>query len=444
MIMNMSGPKVTVIGGGLAGCEAIRRLARHGLNVDLYEMKPTRFSPAHTSSYLAELVCSNSLRSDDPTSAVGLLKEEMRRLGSLVMEAAARTRVPAGRALAVDREEFAALITDRIEALTGVRVIREEMTELNIEETTVLATGPLTSPALSEALSRLVGGEHLYFYDAIAPIVTAESVDMTRAFPGSRYGDPGEGDYLNCALNEEEYQRFYQALIEGEKTPLRDFEQPRFFEGCLPLEVMAERGPRTLAFGPLKPVGLLDPKTGRRPYAVVQLRKENTAGTLYNLVGFQTRLKRPAQDRIFRLIPGLEQAEFVRFGSIHRNTFINGPAHLNRFLQLSRFPNLFPAGQITGVEGYVESAAMGLLAGENAARLVRGQPLVSPPPTTAHGALVSHLIDSTTKNFQPMNVNFGLMPPPPKSVLKKNRPGYYADRALAELEAWLVEVGYEK
>jgi len=435
---------VTVIGGGLAGCEAVRRLARHGLGVDLYEMKPVRFSPAHTSSHLAELVCSNSLRSDDPTSAVGLLKEEMRRLGSLVMEAAARTRVPAGRALAVDRERFAAWITERVESLPGVRVIRREMTELNLAETTVLATGPLTSPAMSEAISRLVGSEHLYFYDAIAPIVTADSVDMTRVFVGSRYEDPGRGDYLNCPMTEEEYQRFYQALLEGEKVPGRDFEQPRFFEGCLPIEVMAERGPQTLVFGPLKPVGLVDPRTGRRPYAVVQLRKENTAGTLYNMVGFQTKLKRPAQDRIFRLIPGLEQAEFVRYGSIHRNTFINGPAHLNRFLQLRCFPSLFLAGQITGVEGYVESAAMGLLAGENVARLVQGRPLVSPPPTTAHGALVSHLIDSTPKNFQPMNVNFGLMPPAPKSVPKKHRPGYYAERALAALEAWLNEVDYER
>jgi len=435
---------VTVIGGGLAGCEAVRRLARYGLKVDLYEMKPVRFSPAHTSSHLAELVCSNSLRSDDPTSAVGLLKEEMRRLGSLVMEAAARTRVPAGRALAVDRERFAAWITALVESLPGVRVIRREMAELNLAETSVLATGPLTSPAMSETISRLVGSEHLYFYDAIAPIVTAESVDMTCVFVGSRYEDPGQGDYLNCPMTKEEYQRFYQALLEGEKVAGRDFEQPRFFEGCLPIEVMAERGPQTLVFGPLKPVGLVDPRTGRRPYAVVQLRKENNAGTLYNMVGFQTRLKRPAQDRIFRLIPGLEQAEFVRYGSIHRNTFINGPAHLNRFLQLRRFPSLFLAGQITGVEGYVESAAMGLLAGENAARLVQGRPLVNPPSTTAHGALVSHLIDSTPKNFQPMNVNFGLMPPAPKSVPKKHRPGFYAERALADLEAWLNEVDYER
>ncbi|MEW5724975.1 MAG: methylenetetrahydrofolate--tRNA-(uracil(54)-C(5))-methyltransferase (FADH(2)-oxidizing) TrmFO, partial [Thermodesulfobacteriota bacterium] len=304
----MSEVRVKVIGGGLAGCEAVWRLDRAGVPADLYEMKPVRFSPAHRSPDLAELVCSNSLRSDDPHSAVGLLKEEMRRLGSLVMEAADAARVPAGKALAVDREKFARFITARIEGLKGVRVARAEVAVLDPAELTVLATGPLTSEALSRSLAGLVGTEHLYFYDAIAPIVTAESVDLDKAFFASRYGpEDGEGDYLNCPLSEPEYDAFYQALLAAEKSPARDFEDPRYFEGCLPIEVMAERGRMTLAFGPMKPVGLVDPKTGRRPYAVVQLRRENRAGTHYNLVGFQTRLKRPEQDRVFRLIPGLER-----------------------------------------------------------------------------------------------------------------------------------------
>jgi methylenetetrahydrofolate--tRNA-(uracil-5-)-methyltransferase len=432
--------RVTVIGAGLAGCEAAWRLSRAGLDVDLFEMKPSKFSPAHSSPGLAELVCSNSFRSDALSSAVGLLKEEMRRLGSLVMEAALHTSVPAGKALAVDRNEFSAYITRRISQTPSIRLVREEVRSLAPDSLTVLATGPLTSEAMNTAIEGLVGAEHLYFYDAIAPIVTADSLDMTVVFRASRYDETGTGDYLNCPMTEEEYHAFYQALLAEEKVPARDFEDPRYFEGCLPIEVMAERGPRTLTFGPMKPVGLTDPRTGRRPYAVVQLRQENAQATIYNLVGFQTRLKRPGQDRVFRLIPGLEKAEFVRYGSVHRNTFVRGPDHLNRYLQLIEHPRIFLAGQITGVEGYVESAATGLLAGENAGRLARGQVLITPPETTALGFMLTHLTDQTTRVFQPSNVNFGLAPPAPHHLNKRERPDYYSRRALADLDAWLQKV----
>ena len=435
----MIGERVMVIGGGLAGCEAAWRLARAGVGVDLFEMKPVKFSPAHTSPHLAELVCSNSLRSNEIESAVGLLKEEMRRLGSLIMEAADFCQVPAGKALAVDRERFAAFITARIEARSEVRLYREEVTTLDPERLTVLAAGPLASEPLAEALAGLIGAEHLHFYDAISPIVTAESIDPARVFQQSRYDETGEGDYLNCPLSQEEYGRFLEALGTADRVEPRAFEDQRYFEGCLPIEVMAGRGPETLRFGPMKPVGLTDPATGQRPYAVVQLRRENEAGTLYNLVGFQTRMKRPAQDRVFRLIPALARAEFARYGSIHRNTFIHGPRHLNAHLQLLKAPRILLAGQITGVEGYVESAAMGILAGENAARLAQGRRLVSPPPTTAHGALVTHLTDPTPRDFQPANVNFGLFPPPPR-LPKKNRKAFLARRALADLAVWTLEL----
>ncbi|MFH1091203.1 MAG: methylenetetrahydrofolate--tRNA-(uracil(54)-C(5))-methyltransferase (FADH(2)-oxidizing) TrmFO [Pseudomonadota bacterium] len=439
----MSATKVRVIGGGLAGCEASRRLARAGVETELFEMKPVRFSPAHRSPYLAELVCSNSFRSADPGSAVGLLKEEMRIMGSVIMSAAEKTRVPAGKALAVDREGFAAAVTAEIEALDRVKVIREEVTELDPEQLTVLSTGPLTSEDLSRGLAALVGEEHLYFYDAIAPIVTADSIDMEAVFFGSRYGLPGQGDYLNCPLTKEEYLAFYEALMAAPKVRPRDFEEPKYFEGCLPIEVMAQRGPMTLAFGPMKPVGLEEPRTGRRPFAVVQLRRENQAGTLYNLVGFQTRLKHQEQEKVLRLIPGLKRAEFVRLGSVHRNTFLHAPAHLTRYLQLREATAIFIGGQLSGVEGYVESAAMGILAGENAARAAAGRPLVSPPPTTAVGALVAHLTDQTPRKFQPSNVNFGLMPPPPEKLGKKERPVFMARRALSDLKAWIEEVEYE-
>ncbi|MCL4500351.1 MAG: methylenetetrahydrofolate--tRNA-(uracil(54)-C(5))-methyltransferase (FADH(2)-oxidizing) TrmFO [Deltaproteobacteria bacterium] len=431
--------RISIIGGGLAGAEAAWQAARRGVAVRLYEMKPRKFSPAHSSPLLGELVCSNSLRSHSQDSAVGLLKEEMRRLNSLIMAAAAATRVPAGKALAVDRGAFAAHLSQALEQEPLVSIVREEVSELDIAEITVVATGPLTADPLAATLGQLTGQEHLHFYDAIAPIVAAAPLDMTKIFRASRYG--AGDDYLNCPFSEEEYAAFYQALLAAEQAPLRSFEEPRYFEGCLPIEVMAARGYRTLVFGPLKPVGLTDPRTGRQPFAVVQLRAENREGTLYNLVGFQTKLKYPEQERVFRLIPGLSQAEFVRLGSIHRNTFIHSPGLLSPYLNFLQHPRLFLAGQISGVEGYVESAAMGLLAGINAARLARGQDLVTPPRATALGALVHHLTNTETKDFQPMNVNFGLFPALEGRIPKKLRGTAYAERALQELASWIREKG---
>lgn len=433
----MTQPRIKVIGGGLAGSEAAWQAVRRGVAVRLYEMKPQKFSPAHHSPLLGELVCSNSLRSTDPTSASGLLKQELRQLGSLIMAAADATRVPAGKALAVDRQQFAACITQALAADPLVAIIREEVRELATDETTVVATGPLTSEALALVLQELTGQEQLHFYDAIAPIVTAESLDRTVVFAASRYG-VGE-DYLNCPMTEDQYRTFYHALMSAKLVPLRDFEEPRFFEGCLPIEVMAARGYLTLVYGPMKPVGLIDPRTGRQPFAVVQLRAENREQTLYNLVGFQTRLKYQEQERVLRLIPGLEQAEFVRLGSVHRNTFLKAPKLLTPYLNLRQYPKIFIAGQLSGVEGYLESTAMGWLAGVNAARQVRGQSLVSPPPETAIGGLVHHLIDPTPRDFQPMNVNFGLLPPLPARVPKKQRGEAYARRAAAALSRWLAQ-----
>jgi methylenetetrahydrofolate--tRNA-(uracil-5-)-methyltransferase len=432
-------PVVKIIGGGLAGSEAAWQAARRGVRVRLYEMKPQKFSPAHQSPLLGELVCSNSLRASSRESAVGLLKEEMRRLDSLIMAAALATRVPAGKALAVDREEFAAHITRVLEAEPLIEIIREEVAAPDPEVTTIIATGPLTSEPLAEALGRLTGQQHLHFYDAIAPIVAAESIDLTKAFRASRYG--AGDDYLNCPFSETEYAAFYEALTGAEQVPLKSFEEPRYFEGCLPVEIMAARGFRTLLFGPMKPVGLVDPKTGRQPFAVVQLRAENREGTLYNLVGFQTKLKYGEQERVFRLIPGLEHAEFVRLGSIHRNTFIHSPGILSVYLNFLRYPRIFLAGQISGVEGYVESAAMGLLVGINAARQATSRPLVTPPRETALGALIAHLTNTTTKDFQPMNVNFGLFLPLEGRIPKKLRSAAYAERALEALERWMREGG---
>jgi methylenetetrahydrofolate--tRNA-(uracil-5-)-methyltransferase len=430
-------PFITIIGGGLAGSEAAWQAARRGVKVRLYEMKPQKFSPAHQSPFLGELVCSNSLRAESTESAVGLLKEEMRRLDSLIMAAALATRVPAGKALAVDRGEFAAFITRALEAEPLIEIIREEVTAPDPETTTVIATGPLTSEPLAEALKQLTGQAHLHFYDAIAPIVAAESLDMDKVFRASRYG-AGE-DYLNCPFSEARYAAFYEALMGAEQVPLRPFEEPRYFEGCLPVEIMAARGYQTLLFGPLKPVGLIDPRAGRQPFAVAQLRAENREGTLYNLVGFQTKLKYGEQERVFRLIPGLEQAEFVRLGSIHRNTFIHSPGLLSGHLNFFKFPRIFLAGQISGVEGYVESAAMGLLAGINAARQLLSQPLLTPPRETALGALIGHLTNTATKDFQPMNVNFGLFPPLETRTPKKLRGAAYADRALQALGEWMTQ-----
>jgi methylenetetrahydrofolate--tRNA-(uracil-5-)-methyltransferase len=402
-------------------------------------MKPQKYSPAHTSPLLGELVCSNSLRSEALESAVGLLKEEMRRLGSLVMAAAEATRVPAGKSLAVDREFFAGHITQALEQEPLVEVVREEVADINPAHLTVVASGPLTSEAMAQALGSLTGQEHLHFYDAMAPIVYADSLDMSKIFRASRYG-AGE-DYLNCPFTEEEYATFYDVLMKADQVPLKSFEEPRYFEGCLPMEVMAARGYLTPTFGPLKPVGLIDPRTGEQPFAVAQLRAENREGTLYNLVGFQTKLTYPEQKRVFRLIPGMEKAEFARLGSIHRNTFIRSPGLVSTHINFFHHPNIFLAGQISGVEGYVESSAMGLLAGINAARRAQNLPLISPPRATAHGALVAHLTNTATRDFQPMNVNFGLFPPLPRRIPKKHRGAAYAERALEDLAAWVQEIG---
>jgi len=432
--------QLLIIGGGLAGCEAAWQAARRGVTVTLYEMKPKRFSEAHHSPFLGELVCSNSLKSDALESAPGLLKEEMRRLDSLILWAAQRSRVPAGSALAVDREEFARLITQALEARDEVEIIREEVTSIPGQGVVIIATGPLTSESMASAIMELTQRRHLYFYDAISPIVTAESIDFGIAFKGSRYGKGGD-DYVNCPMNKEEYYRFVNAIKEGQKVPLRGFEEAMPFEGCLPIEDLAERGDDTLAFGPMKPVGLIDPRTGRQPFAVVQLRQENREGTLYNMVGFQTKLRYHEQERVFRLIPGLQRAEFVRFGSLHRNTFIDAPRLLSQTLQLRSDPRIFFAGQITGVEGYVESAAMGLLAGVNAARYLNGQKIVPPPGTTALGALVGHITNLYAKDYQPMSINFGLFPPLQRKGPKKRKKRRLVERALKDLETWKEAIG---
>ena len=435
---------ITIIGGGLAGCEAAWQAVRRNCRVRLLDMKPHVYSPAHSSPLLAELVCSNSLRSNDVESAVGLLKEEMRRLDSLLMQVAADTEVPAGKALAVDREKFAAGITAILESHPLVEIHRQEVRELPPPEDipTILATGPLTSEAMVNSLSRLTGQEGLAFYDAIAPIVIAESLNREIVYQKSRYDD-GPGDYLNCPMDRETYLRFIDELARADYVPLRPFEEPHYFEGCLPVEVLCGRGPETLRYGPMKPVGLPDPRTGYEPYAVVQLRKENREGTTYNMVGFQTKLTYAEQKRIFRLIPGMEQVEFARLGSIHRNTFVCAPLLLQPTLQLKSRPDLFLAGQLSGVEGYVESAAMGLLAGINAARLsIRLQPVV-PPTETAMGALIRHLTESDPVHFQPSNVNFGLFPAWETKIPKKQRGRQRAEISLAALQRWQEELAAE-
>jgi len=434
--------QVVVIGGGLAGVEAAWRLARAGLAVRLVEMRPLRTTPAHQTDRLAELVCSNSLRAEAPTSAVGLLKEEMSRLDSLVMAAALETRIQAGRALAVNREAFSQQVTERLLALDKVELVRTEVESVPAEGPAVLASGPLTSEPLAADLAGLTGLGNLHFYDAIAPIVEADSVDLSRAFWASRYADPAqEADYLNCPLDREEWAAFYRALLAGDKVPAREFEEARYFEGCLPIEVMAERGEQTLLFGPMKPVGLVDPRTGQRPFAVVQLRKEDQAGRYLNLVGFQTRLTHPAQKQVFRLIPALEGAVFARLGSVHRNTFVCGPEVLNPDLSLKARPGVWLAGQITGVEGYVESAACGLLAGEFVRQNLTGRPFAPPPAETALGALLRHATAAPAKGFQPSNVHFGLFPPLQGRVPKKLRGQAYLERARPVLAAWLAEAG---
>jgi methylenetetrahydrofolate--tRNA-(uracil-5-)-methyltransferase len=430
---------ITIIGAGLAGSEAAWQLAERGVTVDLYEMRPTKTTPAHHTGQFAELVCSNSLRGAGLENAVGLLKEEMRRVGSLIMSAADHNSVPAGGALAVDRELFSSEVTKRLEDHPQVCIHRGEVQKIPQEGITIVATGPLTSDDLAEDILRFTGEEALSFYDAAAPIVTLESIDLSKAFWASRY-DKGDADYLNCPMTKDEYDLFHQALVQAESAEVEGFEEGNVFEGCLPVEVMAKRGPQTLTFGPLKPVGLLDPRTGLKSYAVVQLRKENKAGSLFNLVGFQTHLKWGEQKRVFSLIPGLENAEFVRYGVMHRNTFLNAPKVLKADFSLKIKPECFFAGQITGVEGYIESAASGLLAGLNAWRCLNHMsPLVFPPVTTL-GALARHLEMSTSENFQPMNINFGLLPPLTERIRnKRERNSRISERALETLSefcAW--------
>src|ERR1044071_1618940 len=393
--------QVRIIGGGLAGSEAAWQLARRGIAVELFEMRPEKRTDAHTSSYLGELVCSNSLRSKSLTAPAGLLKEEMRRLDSIVLRVADENSVPAGSALAVDRGLFAQGLTRAIEVLPNVTISRRELPDIP-PGVAIVATGPLTSPVLSARLTEMLGAEHLYFYHAISPIVTAESIDMSVAYSASRYGRGGD-DYINLPMTGEEYERFIDALLAAERVPTHSFERFVPFEGCMPIEAMADRGKETLAFGPMRAVGLIDPRTGKRPYAVVQLRQENREKTLYNLVGFQTKMTYAAQRRVFAVVPGLERAEFVRLGSMHRNTFINSPKHLNSTLQWRQREDVFFAGQMTGVEGYLESAATGLLAGINVARFMADKPLVVPPATTALGALLRYITEER-KSFQPMNV----------------------------------------
>lgn len=437
----MGSREVTIIGGGLAGCEAAWQLLNRGCRVTMYEMKPERFSPAHTSPLLSELVCSNSLRSNAVESAVGLLKEELRRLGSLFMEGADKTAVPAGKSLAVDRLRFSEHIQEKLFCFgSAFRLVHKEVVEIPRSGTVVIATGPLTSDAFAGDIRRLTGTEYLYFYDAISPIVAVDSIDDTKTFWASRYQD-GDGDYLNCPLDALTYTSFREGVLNADKVPLRDFEKHRYFEGCLPIEILAERGDLTLLFGPMKPVGLTDPRTGRQPHAVVQLRKENQAGTLLNMVGFQTKLTWPEQRRIFRMIPGLEKAEFARYGSIHRNTFIHSPTLLNERLQLRSHPSIFFAGQLTGVEGYVESAAMGLYSGLSSSLLLEDKALSLPPDTTALGALIRHITTPGKKEFQPMNVNHGIFHPLEIKIKKRERGKEYARRSLTDLGNWINENG---
>ena len=424
---------VNVIGAGLAGSEAAYQIAKRGVQVRLYEMRPVRQTPAHHTDKFAELVCSNSLRANTLTNAVGVIKEEMRLMDSVIIRAADECSVPAGGALAVDRHEFAAKVTEYVKNHPNVTVMNEEITDIP-EGPTIIATGPLTSPDLSAKLKELTGEDYFYFYDAAAPIVEKDSIDMNKVYLKSRY-DKGEAAYLNCPMTEEEFDRFYEALIAAETVPLKEFEKEIFFEGCMPVEVMASRGRQTLVFGPMKPVGLEDPKTGKTPYAVVQLRQDDAAGTLYNIVGFQTHLKWGPQKEVLQLIPGLENAEIVRYGVMHRNTFINSPNLLRPTYQYKQRDDLFFAGQMTGVEGYVESAASGLLAGINAARLVKGEEPVVLPPVTAMGSMANYITATNAKNFQPMNANFGLFAPLEKKIKKKaERNEAYATRALETIQ----------
>ena len=433
---------VNVIGAGLAGCEAAYQLAKRGIKVNLYEMKPEKHSPAHKTDLFAELVCSNSFKADRVNSAAGLLKEEMRVLDSILLKAADKARVPAGGALAVDRDIFSKLVTDEIKANKNITVINKEITKIDFSKITVIATGPLTSDSLAEYINKEIGGS-LSFFDAAAPIVDFKSVDMNRAFFESRYGKGDKTDYLNCSMNKEEYEVFYDALVNAERAPIHDFDvrDPKVYEGCMPIEVMAQRGHDTIRFGPMKPVGLTDPNTGHRPWAVLQLRKENSAGTMYNLVGFQTNLKFSEQKRVFGLIPALKNAEFIRYGVMHRNTFLNSPEILNSDFSVKKNSNIFFAGQITGVEGYMESASSGIIAGINAARKLNDEIPIVLPETTMIGALSRYIADDTVKDFQPMGANFGVLPElKDRPRDKRERGQAYADRALADLKIYLESV----
>ncbi|UTT41804.1 FADH(2)-oxidizing methylenetetrahydrofolate--tRNA-(uracil(54)-C(5))-methyltransferase TrmFO [Exiguobacterium aurantiacum] len=429
--------RVTVIGAGLAGSEAAWQLAKRGIQVDLYEMRPVRKTPAHHTDQFAELVCSNSLRANGLQNAVGVLKEEMRTLDSLILKAADTASVPAGGALAVDRHDFAGFVTDTLKNHPNVTVHNEEITAIP-DGIVIMATGPLTSPDLSASLKAFTGEDYLYFYDAAAPILDGETIDRDKVYLKSRY-DKGEAAYLNCPMTEEEFDLFYDELVKAEVVPLKEFEKEIYFEGCMPFEVLAQRGKKTLLFGPMKPVGLEDPKTGKRPHAVVQLRQDNSAGTLYNLVGFQTHLKWGEQKRILQLIPGLENAEIVRYGVMHRNTFINSPSLLKPTYQARTRDTLFFAGQMTGVEGYVESAASGLLAGINAAKLIADEELVVLPRETMLGSMAHYITTTDGKHFQPMNANFGLVPSledAPKKMKKQERYERYANRALETIQQY--------
>ena len=430
---------IAVIGAGLAGSEAAWQIAQRGECVELYEMRPDKQTEAHHTEGFAELVCSNSLRSDQLESGPGLLKEELRRMNSLIMDAADHTRVPAGGAQAVDREAFSSWITTKICSHPNIKVIKKEVTHFPEDQIVVCASGPLTSDTLFSSIKELTGADTLYFYDAAAPIITAESVDMERAFWQSRYDKGNGADYLNCPLSIEEYRVFYDTLMQAEWAPTKDFEKEIFFEGCMPIETMTKRGFQTLLYGPMKPVGLVDPQTGETPFAVVQLRREDENGRLFNIVGFQTRTKWGDQKKVIQTIPALANAEIVRYGVMHRNTFLNGPMVLQETGQMKKREDIFFAGQMTGVEGYIESTASGLVAGINAARLAKGEDTLIFPRTTAIGALMNHVGASPTSHFQPMNINFGLLPAPEKKIRsKKERNAYYAQRALKDLSAWVA------
>lgn len=431
---------ICVIGGGFAGCEAAMQIAKRGIKVKLYEMKPEKFSPAHTNKNLCELICSNSFKSMRPDSAAGELKNEMEKLGSICVKCAKATSVPAGGALAVNRDDYAAMVTDAVEAEPLIEVIREEVTEIPDEGIVIIAAGPLASDSISECIRKRCG-DNLSFYDAAAPIVTADSIDMSKAFTQSRYDKGGADDYINCPMNKEEYEAFHEALVGAEIAKLHEFDKGKgVYEGCMPIEVMAKRGENTIRFGPMKPVGLVDPATGHRPWAVLQLRKENREGSMYNLVGFQTNLKFPEQKRVFSMIPALHDAVFVRYGVMHRNSFLDSPEVLTEYFNMKNEPRIFFAGQITGVEGYMESAAAGIVAGINAARMYNGEEGILFPADTMLGALSRYIADDSIKDFQPMGAAIGLLPPLDKKIRdKRERYGLICERAMNSLEAYISE-----